>query len=118
MEVYFVLFLCSSRVNPTFMCKLARLYTANMLQLETNSLGSNLYQLSFKQEGQLDEPGYSCDTRRILSKLEEAHGIKAIFIAVRKFYVASILKIQKSLFRDSWLKDLGTLQPERTASYL
>ena len=62
------------------------------------SLGSNLYQLSFKQKGQLDEPRYGCDTRRILSKLEEAHDIKTIFNAVRKFYVASILKIQKSLF--------------------
>ena len=82
------------------------------------SLGSNLYQLSFKQKGQLDEPWYGCDTQRILSKLEEAHDIKTIFNAVRKFYVASILKIQKSLFRDSWLKDLGALQPERTASYL
>ena len=56
--------------------------------------------------GQLDEPGYSCDTQRILSKLEEAHDIKTIFNAVR---VASILKIQKSLFRDSCLKDLGAL---------
>ena len=35
-EVYFVLFLWSSRVNPTFMCKLARLYAASVLQLETN----------------------------------------------------------------------------------
>ena len=66
----------------------------------------------------MDEPGYGCDTPRILSKLEEAHDIKTIFNADRKFYVTSILKIQKSLYRDSWLKDLGAFQPERTASYL
>ena len=59
--------------------------------------------------------GISCDTRMILSKLEEAHD-KTIFNAVRKFYVAS--KIEKSLFGENCLKDLGALQPERTASYL
>ena len=91
---------------------------AILLLLFSTQVGKSPYQLSFKQEGQLDEPGYSYDIRRILSILEEAYDIKTIFKAVRKFYVASILKIRKSLFRDSWLKDIGDLQPERTASYL
>ena len=119
MEICFCIISMVKSCHSYIMCRLTRLYAANVLQLETNlSRLSNLYQLGFKQEGQLDEPGYSCDTRRIVSKLEEAHDIKIIFNAVRKFYVSLILKIQKSLFRDSWLKDLGALQPERTASYL
>ena len=102
MEICFVLFLWSNRVIPTFICRLTRLYAANVLQPETiTSVGSNLYQLSFEHEGQLDEPGYGCDTQRILAKLE-ANDIKTIFDAVRKFYVALI----------------GVLQSERTASYL
>ena len=50
--------------------------------------------------------------------LEEEHELKPFFSAVRKFYIASIKKmLSKFPFGDSLLKNLGVLQPEKTAAY-
>ena len=55
---------------------------------------------------------------KCITELEEEHDTKPFFTAVRNFYVASLKKmIQKFPFGDSLLKDLGVLQPEKTASY-
>ena len=81
---------------------------------------SNLSLLSLEHENQLDDEnlGVGSDTWVSLTELQEEYNLKPFFTAVRNFYVASIKKmLQKIPFSDSFLKDLGVLQPENTASY-
>ena len=53
-----------------------------------------------------------------VAKLEQEHDTKPFFSAVRKFYVASLKKMRKKFpFGDTLLKDLGVLQPDKTATY-
>ena len=105
----------------TEMCRLTRLYAANVLKTDSiTSVGSNLSLLSLERENQLDDEnlGVGSDTWVSLAELQEEYDLKPFFTAVRNFYVASIKKmLQKFPFSDSLLKDLGVLQPEKTASY-
>ncbi len=105
----------------TEICRLTRLYAASLLKPETIlSVGNNLHQLCLDRQGQLDNEnlGIGTETWKVLAELEEVHDMRPFFNAVREFYVTSIQKMkQKFPFHDSLLKDLGVLQPEKTASY-
>lgn len=99
----------------TEMCRLTRLYASNMLTVE--AITAALSRLRFDSDNQLDDEslGIGTDTWGHLAELEEEH---ELFSAVRKFYIASIKKmLSKFPFGDSLLKNLGVLQPEKTASY-
>ena len=89
----------------TEVCRLTRLYAANVLKAETiTSVGNNLHQLSFEHEGQLDDDnlGVGSNTWGVLAEVEEEYEIKPFFMTVRKFYVASLQKmIQTFPFQDS-----------------
>ena len=105
----------------TEMCRLTKLYAANLLKADAiSSVGSNIHQISLERENQLDNEnlGVGSDTWLCIAEFEEEHDTKPIFTAVRNFFVASLKKmLQKFPFGDSLLKDLGILQPEKTASY-
>ena len=105
----------------TEMCRLTSLYAANLLKTDAiTSVGSNIHQISVECGSQLDDEnlGVGSDTWKCITELEEEHDTKPFFTAVRNFYFASLKKmIQKFPFGDSLLKDLGVLQPEKTASY-
>ena len=103
------------------MCRLTRLYAANVLKTDSiTSVGSNLSLLRLERQNQLDDEnlGVGSDTWVSLAELQEEYDLKPFFTAVRNFNVTSIKKmLQKFPFNDSLLKDLGVLQPEKTASY-
>lgn len=105
----------------TEMCRLTRLYAANLLKADTiTSVGSNIHLISLERENQLDDEnlGVGSNTWLSIAELEEEHDTKPFFTAIRNFYVASIKKmIQKFPFGDSLMKDLGVLQPDKTATY-
>ena len=84
------------------------------------AVGDNLHLLNLSNENQPSDENLGIGTRTWtdLVELEAEHDLKPFFSAVRKFYVATINKmLQKFPFGDSLLKDLGILQPEKTASY-
>ena len=105
----------------TEMCRLLKMYAANLLKSEViSAVGSDLSLLSVTDENQLSDENLGIGTRTWtdLAELESEHELKRFFSSVRKFYVATITKmLQKFPFGDSLLKDLGILQPEKTTSY-
>ena len=79
----------------TDMCRLTRLYASNGLTIESiTAAGDDLSRLKFDLDHQLDDErlGIGTDTWGHLAELEEEHELKPFFSAVRKFYIASILK--------------------------
>ena len=58
------------------MCRLTRLYAANVLKAETiTSVGNNLHQVSFEREGQLNDEilGVGSNTWGVLAEVEEEY---------------------------------------------
>lgn len=103
------------------MSRLLRLYAANLLKNDVIlAAGDNLQDLSLTPANQLSDEnlGIGTDTWCCLNVLEEEEDIKPFFRGVRQFYVETIKKmIQKFPFGDTFLKDLGMLQPEKTSSF-
>lgn len=87
-------------------------YAANLLKADAiTSVGSNIHQ---DRESQLDDENLGVGSDTWVSIADE-HDTKPFFTAIRNFYIAKMLL--KFPFSDSLLKDLGILQPEKTASY-
>ena len=103
------------------MSKLVRLYAANVLRTDVIIAASdNLHNLNMDPESQLADEnlGIGQATWQHLAELQLEHDLKPFFVGVRSFYLATIKKmLQKFPFRDSLLKDLGVLQPNKTSSY-
>ena len=82
--------------------------------------GNNLKELSLERRGQLTQENLSIGTATwaYLAEMEETHDTKPFFTAVRNFYVATITKMLKKFpFNDTLMKDLTTLQPEKTPEF-
>ena len=103
------------------MSKLVRLYAANVLRTDVIIAASdNLHNLNMDPESQLADEnlGIGQATWEHLAELQLEHDLKPFFVGVRSFYLATIKKmLQKFPFRDSLLKDLEVLQPNKTSSY-
>jgi hypothetical protein len=104
----------------TEMCRLTRLYAANLLKEDVIiSAGSALDQLSLQADSQLPDEnlGIGVQTWKFVAELEEEEDTKPFFNAVRAFYVKTIEKMKKKFpFNDTLLKDLGVMQPNLTMS--
>ena len=102
------------------MCRLVRLYAANVLTKEAIiDAGENLSQLDFAVESQLADENLGVGTEMwiTIAALEEEQDVSQFFGAVRKFYTATLKKrLKKFPFDDTLLKDLGVLQPEKTSN--
>ena len=103
------------------MNRFVKLYAANLLKKEALLEASdNLRLLNFDSSNQLSNEnlGIGNSTWLVLAEVETEHDTKPFYVAVRKFYLATIKKMLKKFpFGDSILKDLGILQPEKTTSY-
>ena len=99
----------------TEMCRLLKVYVANILKRDVITAAGNDFSLLSLSDENL---GIGTRTWTDLVELEAERELKPFFSAVRRFYVATIKKmLQKFPFGDSILKDLGILQPQKTASY-
>ena len=102
------------------MSKLVRLYGANVLRTDVIIAASDiLHNLNMDPESQLADEnlGIGQATWEHHEELQLEHDLKPFFVGVRSFYLATIKMFQKFPFRDSLLKDLGVLQPNKTSSY-
>ena len=101
--------------------RLVRLYASNLLTKESiAAVSEDLRLLNLERVNQLPDEnlGVGESTWACLRELEEEYDLKPFFEAVRSFYVSSIKKmLNKFPFGDTLLKDLGILQPDKTASY-
>ena len=79
----------------------------------------NLTLLNFDRDSQVSDEnlGIGTDTWACLAVYEQEDP-KPFFLAVHKFYLATIKKMLKKFsFGDSILKNLGVLQPDKVSSY-
>ena len=107
----------------TEMSRLTRSYAANLLKRSViSALGTDLSRLgeSLGSDKQVSNEhlGIGDSTWAAVAELEQEHDTKPFFSAVRNFYIASLKKMLKKFpFDDTLLKDLGILQPNKTATY-
>ena len=105
------------------MSRLTRLYASNFLKrVVISAVHDDISRLgeSLGPDKQVSDEnlGIGDNTWAAVAELELEHDTKPFFSAVRKFYVASLKKMLKKFpFNDTLLKDLGVLQPDKTATY-
>ena len=102
-------------------CRLTKLYCKNLLTAEAIlAADENLTLLNIDRDSQVSKEnlGIGTDTWACLAVYEQEEDPKPFFLAVHKFYLATIKKMLKKFpFGDSILKDLGVLQPDKVSSY-
>lgn len=105
----------------TEMTRLVRIYASNLLKPEAIiAAGGNLSSLSLASTDQLtnENLGLGDETWACISSLEEEQDVRPLYCAVRKFYVATVIKMLKKFpFGDTILKDLGIIDPLQVRSY-
>lgn len=102
--------------------RLVRIYAVNVLtQNSVLQVGDKIHtvDLDNSENHKPDESiSIGTDTWVCVSELEEEMDMKPFFSAVKQFYMTTLKKMFKKFpFGDTILKDLGIVQPSKTASY-
>lgn len=105
----------------TEMSRLVKLFASNLLKPECIvAVGVDLSKLSYIDTDQLEDEnlGLGNETWACISGIEGEFDPKPFYKAVRSFYIASLQKmIKKFPFKDSILKDLGIINPDKVGIY-
>ena len=96
------------------------MYASNLLTKETIvAVGDKIFLLNLESNNQLPDEnlGVGESTWTCLHELEEEYDMKPFFDAVRGFMSAISKRCFRSFHLETLLKDLGVLEPDKTASY-